>query len=437
MESTEGATTLYIMLNCVFLILLFASKVICDDVKWGIGIYDDTLHCPSQTNQMPVAANITGPKGWVLVFFETLDPTNNATYLPLPWQVDILKTAYSLGIRPIVRLGQNARNYRNFSDDPATRLGYTKLAALYKNYVAALPLPPAGGASGPALHIVLGNEENICVEWQCHESPPLSNATQWTAEVATWSRDILAALRPLPGIYLSVTPLAPSGPGGCGCSADAEEDLVSLARTAASTAAGAEGSPVTPIQARSRVGAATGISLPWSPPPGTLPPRDSTGEGGGGCSGSLPYPPFSGTSSSFITYMLTCEPSLFGVTDFFSSHPYPGCNQAPSANCSYNGLTVYRGEQATAMPSWLTNTAHSPASVYPVFATETSWWGNNYNNSGHFMAEAFTNVWIPDPNVSAVTPFLLAGDHWAVDGTYLLHFSSFLVLILPKFDHIK
>ena len=398
--------------------LLATALVDSSTFKYGIGIYDDTLHCPTQTNQLPVAANLTGPGGWVLVFFETLDPTNNATFLPMPWQVEILKSAYAAGIKPIVRMGQNARNYRNFSDDPVTRLGYTRLASLYRNYTAGLPLPPPGTPSGDTLHIVIGNEENICVEWQCHESPPLANATQWTAEVATWTRDVLGALRSLPGLSLAVGPLAPSGPGGCGCSAapvssESSGSLVASARAAAVRAAREEGGH--PLTARSSVGATTELGTVWVPPEGTRPPRSALGAGG--CSGTGAYPAFGGTSSSFIEYMTVCEPGLFGVADFFASHPYPGCNEAPSNNCSFDGLTVYRSERATALPSWLTNPAHvnGPGS-FPVAATETSWWGNNYNNSGSFMAQAYATVWNPDEIVMAVTPFLLAGDHWAVDG---------------------
>jgi hypothetical protein len=46
--------------------------------------------------------------------------------------------------------------------------------------------------------------------------------------------------------------------------------------------------------------------------------------------------------------MLACEPALFSRVDFFTSHPYPGCNEDPSQPCALEGLTGYRAEQAAA-----------------------------------------------------------------------------------------
>ena len=120
---------------------------------YGIGLYNDTQHCPTQTDQLPVAANLTGSGGWVLVFFETLDPNDPATHQPELWQIDLLHAVYAAGLRPIVRMGQYARNYRNFSDEgphSPTHMRYTSLALLWKRYVAALPLPPGNTPRGTA-----------------------------------------------------------------------------------------------------------------------------------------------------------------------------------------------------------------------------------------------------------------------------------------------
>ena len=364
--------------------------------KFGIGVYNDTLHCPTQTSQLPVAANLTGAGGWVLLFFETLDPNSPATFLPTQWQQDLLAAAYAAGLRPIVRLGQNARNYRNFSDEgpraPA-HMHYSRLAQLYRGYVAALPLPPGGSASGDALHVQIGNEFNICVEWDCytHTSPALANASQWSAEVAAFTRDVFAALRPLPGLALAVSPMAPSGPGGCSCGNAPRPAAIPRHPQRVRAA------PPPPLTAASGA-------------PAEFPPA--------GCSGRGAYPAgaFGGTGADFITYMLACEPGLFATADFFASHPYPGCNEDPLQPCALAGLTGYRPEHAAAIGSWLLNPAHAAGQVFPVVNTETSWWGSNETAKAAFMVRAFEQVWLQDANVTGVTPFLLAGGHWDVDG---------------------
>lgn len=269
----------------------------------------------------------------------------------------------------------------------------TSLAALFRNYVAALPLPPGGTASGDALRIVIGNELNICVEWNSYMAPcvapPIASGSQWSAEVAAFSRDVLRALRPLPGLLLGVGPLAPSGPGGCPCSG------------------GGGGAPVELLP------------HPLRAPPALPAPVVGPAYPPAGCAGAgVPYPAnFSGTSASFLQYMVACEPALFVGVDFFASHPYPGCNEAPSTPCALAGLTGYVAERDAALPSWRLNPAHSGVvPELPVFVTETAWWGGNETAKAQFMVDALRGVWGADANVSGVTPFLLAGGHWDVDG---------------------
>lgn len=149
---------------------------------FGIGVYNDTPGSPLVVDQLPVASNLTGTGGFVLLFFETFDPTNPSLLLPLPWQVDALNQAYQLGLRPVVRLGQHSRNYRYFSDD-AGHLHYTHLASLYAAYVAALPLPPP--SSGP-LFVGVGNEFNIRGEWLCTEGPGVFMNVSQVSRVGRW-----------------------------------------------------------------------------------------------------------------------------------------------------------------------------------------------------------------------------------------------------------
>lgn len=52
--------------------------------KYGAGIYNDTLRAAPFYAQLPVACNLTGRGGWVLLFFETLDGGENALPVPQP-----------------------------------------------------------------------------------------------------------------------------------------------------------------------------------------------------------------------------------------------------------------------------------------------------------------------------------------------------------------
>ena len=117
--------------------------------------------------------------------------------------------------------------------------------------------------------------------------------------------------------------------------------------------------------------------------------------------------------------MLACEPALFAPMDFFASHPYPGCNEAPEVPCSRAGLMGYVGERNAALPSWRLNASHETGGggvELPVLITETAWWGGNETAKALFMVDALQTVWGVDGNVSGVTPFLLAGGHWDVEG---------------------
>jgi hypothetical protein len=242
--------------------------------------------------------------------------------------------------------------------------------------------------------------------------PPIASGAQWTAEVAAFSRDVLRALRPLPGLLLGVGPLAPSGPGGCPCS-------------------GGEGGG----------GGARRLPYPLRPPPAPPLPAAGPAYPPAGCSGAgVPYPAnFSGTAASFIQFMVACEPALFAGVDFFASHPYPGCNEAPSVPCALAGLTGYVAERAQALPSWRLNPAHAGvAPELPVLVTETAWWGGNESAKALFMVDALRNVWGADANVSGVTPFLLAGGHWDVDGfTWTRWYGNALAYLQPIFLEVQ
>lgn len=130
--------------RALFFVLALAVACAFNRPIFGIGVYNDTPGSPPVSKQISVAQNLTGDGGFVLFFFETIDPTDPLSLVPEPWQTDALESAYALGLRPVVRLGQHARNYRYFSDD-AEHLHYTKLASQYAAFIAALPLPPRAG----------------------------------------------------------------------------------------------------------------------------------------------------------------------------------------------------------------------------------------------------------------------------------------------------
>lgn len=172
---------------------------------FGIGVYNDTPGSPLVADQIEVAFNLTGQGGYVLLFFETFNPADPSTLFPEPWQISALERVYELGLKPVVRLGQAARNYRYFSDD-VEHLHYTHLASQYAAFVDSLPLPPP--ALGP-LYVGVGNEFNVHGEWLCTEGAGVfMNVSQVAIEAAGFERDVLAALRPLPRLSLGMVPLA-------------------------------------------------------------------------------------------------------------------------------------------------------------------------------------------------------------------------------------
>lgn len=329
------------------LLLCLAACPLVWGNKFGIGIYCDTPGSPNVSLQLASARNLTGANGWVTLFFDSLDPLLQPA--PLPWQVAALEESYALGLSPLVRLGQPARNYRNLSDD-AAHMQYHSLASAYARYVAALPLPPSS-AGGP-LHIIVGNEWNICGEWVCSDGEGVFLKSAVAAqESAAFTRDVLAALRPLPRLALSAAPIAVKGHTECEC-----------------TAGGAAG-------------------------------------------------PQSENGTLFISSMLAAIPDLFTLTDAFAAHPYPWC-PGPFANtCASGWLATYRQHWALALPSWRLNPSHAgPGAQYPIFISETGWAGSNETGKAEWIAAAFEELFLPDGNVTAVTPFLLAGQFWARDG---------------------
>jgi hypothetical protein len=191
--------------------------------RFGMGVYNDTAG-PGIALQLPEAAALVGDGGTVLLYFELSfakdgDPDScKGGCLPAEWQVSAVRQAYALNLRPVVRLDQWSRRIRDFADTgggSSPHQNYTRLAAVYRTFVEALPLPPDGRS---ALKIQLLNEPNGCI-WECDEKEPGSflPASTAAAEVAGCFRDLLAALRTLPRLALALAPLAQVGFSRCEC----------------------------------------------------------------------------------------------------------------------------------------------------------------------------------------------------------------------------
>lgn len=182
----------------------------------GIGLYNDTPGSPPLSSQLPVALNLTGPGGHVLLFFEfTFSPPSPP--LPAPWQVAALSQACALGLRPVVRLGQPSRNYRDFADAGSNRTRFSALALAYVHFTAALR---AAAAHCAAFRVILLNEPNICMEWACTSGAgTFLPAAAAAAEFAAFARDAGGAFAAaaLPGVRVAMAAVAGTGFSSCEC----------------------------------------------------------------------------------------------------------------------------------------------------------------------------------------------------------------------------
>ena len=254
--------------------------------KFGIGVYNDTAMAPSLDVQLPEARALTGKGGFVLLFFDLLfsrggDPGScENDCQPPTWAINAVEQAYSLGLTPIVRLGQWSRQIRNFADDHASgsNRNYTSLAQAYKTYAAAFPRPP----DGSDLLVVLLNEPNVCGEWQCDDGPgQYVELSTMAAEAASCLRDLLTAVQEVPRVRVAVAPLAYASPARCECTQ-----------------------------------------------PGHNPPVNF----------SVP------NDAAFITAMRVEVPDLWTRADYFTAHPYPFGDAAFSTPGGRAGVENYRTE---------------------------------------------------------------------------------------------
>lgn len=222
------------------LVTTFWGKLSIDrSNKFGIGVYHDGASGGLPVaSQLPWALNLTGHGGRVLLYVALLFSQNgnvssctggcistvrlsegdnsscSAGCVPPAQFVASLQQAYAMGLHPVVRLGQWPRTIRDFSDD-TEHLHYTSLAKIYRDFAAALPLPP----DGSPLEVIVHNELNTKGEWVC-SGDGYASTNDTAAEVAGCLRDTMGALRPLPRLLLSLAPTAYTAPAIYPCKAN-------------------------------------------------------------------------------------------------------------------------------------------------------------------------------------------------------------------------
>ncbi len=114
-------------------------------------------------------------------------------------------------------------------------------------------------------------------------------------------------------------------------------------------------------------------------------------------------------STAFLGYMKSAVPGVFDKIDDFASHSYPASGEGYGFFCDYSqamtGLTFYKKELAAiGKPNM------------KVIMTETGWpiqWPNaptwTRDQVADFTVSAYQNVWLTEPGILAVTPFILRG----------------------------
>ena len=131
-----------------------------------------------------------------------------------------LRDAYAQNLSVVARLepqynagGPNClrgigSDLRTLADSGSNHTSYRDVARTYARVAASLPRPP----DGSPLYVHLGNELNLA--WSCRDAAATHGCLDMAtvaAESAYFQRDVLAALRTVPGLRLAVAPVAPMG----------------------------------------------------------------------------------------------------------------------------------------------------------------------------------------------------------------------------------
>lgn len=119
----------------------------------------------------------------------------------------------------------------------------------------------------------------------------------------------------------------------------------------------------------------------------------------------------------FLSDVMRSVPHLYRseIVDWLSSHSYPYSQFPWGSSKAQRGLTYYRNE-----------TQVCGNAALPVIVTETGWNLEHASaaNRSAWTVLAFREIWIPDPQVVGVTPFLLSGPFWEPRGWPWCHFGA-------------
>jgi hypothetical protein len=297
---------------------------------------------------------------------------------PEQWQIDALKAVMACGLRPIVRLGQRSRGYRYNADDHGYR-SYKALGQRYADFTTSLLSGAGATDKASSITVLVGNEPNICVEWECWGTGSVNISTM-AAEWAGYTEDVLAALSPL-GVQLAASPLAPGGNSVCGCCTP--------------------GSDYWSVYCKGSVSGGSGME-------------------------------------DYLRDAIRERPGLFAKATYFAAHPYPaqewdGLNSSANLPVELNGSATWWSEVKSlrylVADSWASNASHDKAALinataFRMIGTETGFGGRNEGAKASGMVELYTKLWNPDPVVAGIVPFLLAGQHWDSYGFTWSKFSA-------------
>jgi hypothetical protein len=303
---------------------------------------------PGNVSQLEAAANLAGPGGYVKLIFPGVRPGISG---PTAEWSNAVREAYARDLIPVVRFGPDwgDRRVRNQSDAGSNARRYTQLAAAYVAVIRGLPL-----RRGWPFYVEVHNEPNLCYEWQCDPGSVSGNwitQDQIAGEYASMVRDVASAIRAMGNADVKVINggLAPGGVRRCMC-----------------------------------VGTRDAGAGEW--------------EGGA-------------TALDFIRAMNTQTPGWSAQLDGWASHAYPSSGRGYGFFRPYNecgiGLRFFNDELMALGRS------------LPVFLTETGWsterdggGTNSRDEIAMWTRQAYTDVWLVDPAVRAVMPFMLQDPSW-------------------------
>lgn len=285
--------------------------------KFGIGSYmpfDPDTPLSTQVAQNAKAFELVGKGGWLTFIIPAGNITAQDGPQDLPgtytapagdqinWTA-ALEDAYERGLNVIVRLEPeygvndhaNPPHLRNLADEGSDFLSFKEVAKTYARLASSLLLPP----DGQPLHVQFANELNLAWDCNCSSATVRGghecvSAARIARESSAYMRDVLAALRPIPGLKLAHSPIAPIGPVGRACCANASS-------------------------------CPTAVSL---------------------------------NNVEFLRLLVAAEPNLYRDVDWFASHAYPcsgaGCGLDASVPCGMlRGHVLESGCPSTATKHWL------------------------------------------------------------------------------------